>query len=104
MTNTEKYLSYFKMMAKALSDFIPVFAFALSFEISRNFFMATFVLVFMTIALTFYTFLNQKRIPYLALIICLETSLFGFLTIHNRSPSLWVWLYWAQPYYLRGQS
>jgi intracellular septation protein A len=74
------------MIAKALLDFLPVFAFAISFEVSHNFFMATFVLVFITIALTFYTFLKQKRIPYLALIICLETSLFGFLTIHNRSP------------------
>ena len=85
--NTKKYLNYLNMMIKALSDFLPVFAFAFTFELSHNFFTATFVLVFTTIALTFFTFLKQKRIPYLALIICLETSLFGFLTIQNQNPS-----------------
>lgn len=75
------------MMVKALSDFLPVFAFAITFELAHNFFTATFVLVFTTIALTFFTFLKQKRIPFLALIICLETSLFGFLTIHNHNPN-----------------
>ncbi len=84
--NTKKYLNYLNMMVKALSDFLPVFAFAFTFELSHNFFTATFVLVFTTISLTFFTFLKQKRIPFLALIICLETTLFGFLTIHNHNP------------------
>jgi len=75
-------------MWKSLSEFLPVFAFALTYEITnRNFFAATFILVSSTIALTFYTFIRYKRIPFLALIISLETTFFGFLTIHNRDPN-----------------
>jgi intracellular septation protein len=75
-------IHYFKIITKSLFEFLPILSFFLFYELTdKNFFSATFVMMLMTILYTFYTFHKEKRIPYLALFICLETTIFGSLTL-----------------------
>ena len=84
--NSKIIVHYFRLMIKSLFEFIPVFIFLTTFEITKNFYTATFLLILVTISFTFYTFHREKRLPYIALFICLETTVFGSLTLLLRDP------------------
>lgn len=77
---------YAHLLGKVFFDFIPIIVFLVSFEIYHKFYQSTFLLIITTIILTAYVMLKDKRIPYLALFICLETTLFGWLTIKLQNP------------------
>jgi intracellular septation protein len=80
-------IHYFKIIIKSLFEFLPILAFFIAYEATnKNFFSATFVMMFMTILYTFYTFHKEKRIPYLALFLSLETTIFGSLTLILKDP------------------
>lgn len=83
----KKLISYTRLIAKIFFEFIPIIAFLVSFEIWHNFYKSTALLVVLTIIFTVYVVLKDKRIPYLALFICLETTLFGWLTIRFHNPN-----------------
>ena len=83
----KKLISYTRLIAKIFFEFIPIIAFLVSFEIWHNFYKSTALLVVLTIIFTVYVVLKDKRIPYLALFIRLETTLFGWLTIRFHNPN-----------------
>lgn len=84
---SKKFTHYFNAIAKSLLEFLPVLLFVLTFELThRNFFKATFVMILTTILFTFYSFHKEKRLPYIALFISLETTFFGGLTLFFRNP------------------
>lgn len=85
--NRKVLVYYLRLILKALFEFIPLLLFFISFEIRENFFVATFVLIFSTILFTFYLFHKEKRLPYIALFISLETTFFGGLTLFFRNPA-----------------
>ncbi len=80
-------IHYFKIIIKSLLEFLPILSFFVVYEVTnKNFFSATFVMMVMTIVYTFYTFHKEKRLPYLALFIALETVIFGSLTLILKDP------------------
>lgn len=80
-------IHYLKIIIKSLLEFLPILSFFFVYELTnKNFFSATFVMMIMTIVYTFYTFHKEKRIPYLALFIALETTIFGSLTLILKDP------------------
>ncbi len=80
-------IHYLKIIIKSLLEFLPILSFFLVYELTnKNFFSATFVMMVMTIVYTFYTFHKEKRLPYLALFIALETTIFGSLTLILKDP------------------
>lgn len=80
-------IHYFKIIIKSLLEFLPILSFFVVYEATnKNFFSATFVMMVMTIVYTFYTFHKEKRIPYLALFIALEITIFGSLTLILKDP------------------
>ena len=84
--NKRNIIHYSKLIIKCLFEFIPIFIFLATFEITKNFYTSTFLLIVATISFTFYTFHKEKRLPYIALFICLETTFFGSLTLLLRDP------------------
>ena len=83
----KKIIGYARLLGKIFFEFIPIVAFLISFEIWHNFYRSTAILVGLTIIFTIYVVLKDKRIPYLALLICIETTLFGWLTIKFHNPN-----------------
>lgn len=80
-------IHYLKIIVKSLLEFLPILSFFIVYELTnKNFFSATFVMMVMTIVYTFYTFHKEKRLPYLALFIALETTIFGSLTLILKDP------------------
>ncbi len=79
-------LCYARLLGKIFFDFIPIIVFLVSFELHHRFYQSTFLLIISTILLTIYVLIKDKRVPYLALFICFETTLFGWLTIRLHNP------------------
>ena len=84
--NSKTLIHYMRLILKSLFEFIPIFIFLSVFEITKNFYTSTFILIITTISFTFYTFHKEKRLPYIALFICLETTFFGSLTLILKDP------------------
>lgn len=83
----KSFTHYLKIIIKSLLEFLPILSFFFVYELTnKNFFSATFVMMLMTIIYTFYTFHKEKRLPYLALFISLETTIFGSLTLILKDP------------------
>ncbi len=86
MTYTN-FIHYARIILRCSLEFLPVLAFFVAYEYSKeDFYKATYSMIIMTMLYTLYTFHKYKRIPYLALFICLETALFGALTLAFRDP------------------
>lgn len=81
-----KILRYARLIGKIFFEFIPIVAFLVSYEIWHHFYRSTAILVILTIIFTIYTLAKHKRVPYLAVFICFETTLFGWLTIRLHNP------------------
>lgn len=81
------FYNYSRLLGKIFFDFIPIVVFLLTYEVFHKFYRATFIMVVLTILITLYVFIKEKRIPYLALFICVETTLFGYLTIKFHNPN-----------------
>ncbi|MDQ5957384.1 MAG: intracellular septation protein [Patescibacteria group bacterium] len=85
---SKTFTHYLTAILKSLLEFIPIFLFIITFEgVRHNFFIATFVMIIATILFTFYSFHKEKRLPYIALFISLETTLFGGLTLFFKNPA-----------------
>ncbi len=85
--NLKTLIHFIKIIIKSLFEFIPILSFFMAYEFTKgNFFTSTFVMMLTTIIYTFYTFHKEKRIPYLALFISLETTFFGSLTLFLKDP------------------
>ena len=85
--NFKTFIHYIKIIVRSLLEFMPILSFFIVYEITnKNFFAATFFMMLMTILYTFYTFHKEKRLPYLALFISLETTVFGSLTLILKDP------------------
>jgi intracellular septation protein len=85
--NLKTLIHFIRIIIKSLFEFIPILSFFLTYEFTKgNFFSSTFVMMLTTIIYTFYTFHKEKRIPYLAFFISLETTFFGGLTLFLKDP------------------
>jgi intracellular septation protein A len=84
--NSKIAVHYLRVIFKSLTEFIPVFIFVTIFKCTENFYLSTFLLIISTVLFTYYTFHREKRLPYLALFICLETTVFGAMTIALKDP------------------
>ena len=85
MLETKKN-NYLSLIFKSCIEFLPIFVFVCVYKIDSNFFYATYALIISTILYTIYTVKKQKRIPYLAVFLSIETTLFGSLTIIFQNP------------------
>ena len=66
-------------------EFAPIFIFVYSYKY-LHIYKATFLLMIATIVATLFSYIKQKRIPYVGLYVALLTVIFGYITIAYHIP------------------
>lgn len=73
------------MILSFFVEFSPLFVFVYSYKY-LHIYKATFLLMIATIIATFFSYVKQKRIPYVGLYVALLTIIFGYITIAYHVP------------------
>lgn len=81
---TKKVIS--KLFLGSLLDFSPPLVFIVLFELTMNFFTATFWFMVVTCIVALFARMVEKRTPYFSLYISLVTVLFGAFTLFFHNP------------------